>query len=100
LGNVKEFTREENNTMLKKHYDAIKSLLKLLMCRDAWWQKSGWEPNWSDDTYKYCIESFNDDIRCIALNKTSCILAFESMEIRDKFLDSFRDDIEKAKTLL
>lgn len=82
--------------------EGLDALRKLLICRDAWWKVDGnWEPNWADsDTDKWVIEHYHEDIRVDAYTNSNYILAFRTEEICEKFLETFRDLIEKCKDLL
>ena len=77
------------------------ALCQLLICRNAWWKVLGWKPDWEDQKQeKYCI-GFIRGIIDVTINEGSNrILAFPTREVRDQFLDSFRDLIEEAKELL
>lgn len=77
----------------------VASLLKLLICRNAWWRQLGWKPDWKNDI-KYCIGYIENEIRKDSSIYANYILAFPTEEIRDEFLESFRDLIEEAKELL
>ena len=76
------------------------ALCQLLVCRNAWWKQLGWKPNWTDNNDKYCISIYNGNIAPQILSSTSSILSFPTKEVRDQFLDTFRDLIEEAKELL
>lgn len=77
---------------------AIKALCKLLICRNAWWKQLGWKPDLS--VKKYCITTNCDEVDKLERIQENRILAFPTSEVRDQFLDSFRDLIEEAKELL
>ena len=76
------------------------ALCQLLICRNAWWEQLGWKPDWEMPDEKHCIVGDGDSIKKQVKSFESCILAFPTCEIRDQFLDSFRDLIEEAKELL
>ena len=76
------------------------ALCQLLVCRNAWWKQLGWKPNWTDNNDKYCISTYNGKISPQILSSTSSILSFPTKEVRDQFLDTFKDLIEEAKELL
>lgn len=80
--------------------NAVRALGKLLICRNAWWDQLGWKPDWEMPDEKHCIVGDGDSIKKQVKSFESCILAFPTYEIRDQFLDSFRDLIEEAKELL
>ena len=75
------------------------ALCQLLVCREVY--RQGWKPNWKDDKeIKYCIVNVNNKIIKyinVAFNK---VLSFQSAEIRDEFLENFKDLIEEAKELI
>ena len=83
----------------KEEAEACLALSQLLQWRDKY--NDGWKPDWNDTkSLKYIIAYFMDEV-CI--NSFSCVqrvLAFKSEEIRDKFLEDFRDLIEQAKPLI
>ena len=75
------------------------ALMQLLVCREVY--RQGWKPNWRDHkTKKWVIEDINDNITSMAYMQTSKVLSFQSEEIRDEFLENFRDLIEEAKELI
>lgn len=75
------------------------ALMQLLVCREVY--RQGWKPNWFDSkTKKWVIEDINDNITSMAYMQTSKVLSFQSEEIRDEFLENFRDLIEEAKELI
>ena len=79
---------------------AFLALGKLIQLRDAWW--GDWKPNWNDlDTKKYCISIDKEyQIYKVCYNACQKILAFPTAEMRDDFLEAFKDLIEEAKILL
>lgn len=76
------------------------ALCQLLVCRNAWWKQLGWKPDWKDNSVKFCIKSIDNQIKTDFYRNVSRILAFPTSEVRDQFLDTFRDLIEEAKELL
>ena len=76
------------------------ALFQLLVCRNAWWKQLGWKPDWTGRNEYYCITNYNGVIDTPTYSLQNTILAFPSEDIRDKFLDTFRDLIEEAKGLL
>ena len=84
-----------------EHEVAIKALCKLLICRNAWWKQLGWKPDWEDSkNKKYAISITGNNSYCYDTYAFNAILVFPTGEVRDQFLDSFRDLIEEAKELL
>ena len=82
-------------------YGAVSALCKLLIYRNAWWKKLGWEPNFGSlFDAKYIIENCGGRITTGISGVGYAVLAFPSEEVRDKFAETFKDLIEKAKELL
>ena len=83
-------------------HGAVSALCKLLIYRNAWWEKLGWWPIWGCMDFKYCIgrTDENDKVRLFTTMGDNRILAFPTEEVRDKFAETFKDLIEKAKELL
>ncbi len=74
----------------------ILTLIQLLVCREVY--RQGWEPDWSDSNKgKYVI---HHDCSTSTVYSISKLLSFQSVEVRDKFLENFRDLIEEAKELI
>lgn len=79
--------------------EACLALSQLCQWRDKY--NEGWKPNWKDNyESKYCIIYFDDNILTESRLSTHTVLSFKTKEIRDKFLEDFRDLIEIAKPLL
>ena len=78
-------------------YGAVSALCKLLIYRNAWWQKLGWKPKAGERMYS--ITPMFDKGEIVKGNK-SFILSFPTEEVRDKFAETFKDLIEEAKELL
>lgn len=74
------------------------ALCKLLVCREVYRQE--WKPDWSDCKIKWTISYTDGNIIGMAYIKTSRVLSFQSEELRDQFLENFRDLIEEAKELI
>ena len=81
-------------------YGAVSALFKLLIYRNAWWQKLGWKPDWKEFEAKFVIRSNHDNVEFSTNATGNRILAFPTEEVRDKFKETFKDLIEEAKELL
>ena len=81
---------------------AISSLLKLIICRDAWWKLLGWNPDWDDtDDCKFGIGTYKNEIKKdMCVFQYNRILVFPTSDVRDKFFEVFKDYIEEAKEFL
>jgi hypothetical protein len=60
----------------------------------------GWVPNWGDTEYKYVIYVQSNKIEKTFYSSIQSFLAFKTDELRDKFLENFKDLIVTAKPLL
>ena len=89
---------EFNDFNTEKEAKAVVALCKLIQLRDAWWGK--WRPNWQDGNYKFIIQTHYDTILPNICKNTNHVLAFPTEEMRDEFLETFSDLIEKAKPVL
>lgn len=79
--------------------EACLALARLCQLRDRY--NDGWKPNWAMyKTEKWCIEVVNYKITKNTYYTIHRVLAFKTKELRDKFLENFRDLIETAKPLL
>ena len=84
----------------KGTHGAVSALCKLLIYRDAWWQKLRWKPDWKEYDSKFIIRRNCDNVECTINSTANKILAFPTEEVRDKFAETFKDLIEEAKELL
>lgn len=75
------------------------ALMQLLVCREVY--RQGWKPDWTNaNENKYCIINDSNKIQTPMYVFVSRVLSFQSTEIRDQFLENFRDLIEEAKELI
>ena len=75
------------------------ALMQLLVCREVY--RQGWKPDWTNaNENKYCIINDSNKIQTPMYVFVSRVLSFQSAEIRDQFLENFRDLIEEAKELI
>jgi hypothetical protein len=86
----------------------MNNLLKLKICRDAYWKIAGkemglgkfWKPDWTSGKPVYCISVSVNAIGTGKWYTDNKILAFPTEEMRDAFYDNFKDLIESCKELL
>lgn len=85
------------------------SFIQLIRCRNAYWRIAGnqmrlkepWKPDWSDyENIKYSIKCRSGEIFYNQGYHNHKILAFPTKEMRDIFLENFKDLIEKCKEYL
>lgn len=97
---VKLDTISDNRNIFptKEEAEVCLALSQLCQLRDRY--NDGWKPCWNTNTIKHCIYVSKGEIRGGHQFENSRILTFEKREIRDKFLENFKDLIEIAKPLL
>lgn len=88
----------KNTFPTKEEAEACIALAQLCQLRDRY--NDGWKPNWNKETDKYIIIYNSDKIDTSFSVYSQRILSFKTVELRDKFLENFRDLIEIAKALL
>lgn len=82
----------------KEEAIAMRAIAQLCQLRDRW--NGGWKPDWKDDTRKHCI-ILCDNILCKEFYyNTSTPMTFKTRELRDKFMETFKDLLEEAKPFL
>lgn len=89
----------KNTFPTKEEAEACIALAQLCQLRDRY--NDGWRPDWDDGgEQKYAIKIENNKTVKYILTSTSSVLSFKSVNLRDEFLENFRDLIEIAKPLL
>jgi hypothetical protein len=86
----------------------LDAFTELLICRDAYWKIAGeqiglgkpWKPDFSDDSPKYNIFKYENEITLSDNNWSNRILAFPTIEMRNAFYKNFKHLIEQCKELL
>ena len=79
--------------------EASLALAQLSQLREVY--RDGWKPDCSDNKqYKYSICFCAGGIDEATYYGTHAFLSFQSAEVRDLFLENFRDLIEQAKPLM
>jgi hypothetical protein len=74
---------------------------ELLICRDAYWKIAvDWKPNFGESCFIYAIGISYGTIQKMMVTGGHGILLFPTEEMRDAFLENFKDLIEKCKELL
>ena len=75
------------------------TLCQLLVCREVY--RQGWKPDWTNaNENKYCIINDSNKIETAFNASISRVLSFQSKEVKDKFLENFKDLIKEAKELI
>lgn len=92
---TQHYTTELWNVLpTKEEAEAYKILPFLLQWRDRY--NEGWKPNWEDKEYVYIIQKYVSPTRFYLLN----CFHFKTAEIRDKFEEDFKEELEIVKPLL
>ena len=91
-------TTEKNLLPTKSDAEGILALMQLIQLRDYY--NEGWKPDWTDNTNKpticYSYNKVDDDSNI----HRSRVLTFKTWELRDKFLENFKDLIKQAKDFI
>ena len=82
----------------KEEAKAMLAMAQLCQLRDRW--NDGWKPDWKDNAVKSCIVSFKNILYKDGYYSTSTPMAFKTRELRDKFMETFKDLLEEAKPFL
>lgn len=88
----------KNTFATKEQAEASLALAQLSQLREVY--RDGWKPDWIDKKSKYAIAFENNYLKGFEICKCSEFLSFQSEEVRDLFLENFRDLIEQAKPLM
>lgn len=97
-GSMRTADSVKNRFPTKEEAEACLALAQLCQLRDIY--NEGWKPDWTDNNEKFCIFFNNEKVYSGLSYYTRHILSFKTQELRDKFLENFRDLIETAKPLL
>ena len=102
---IDEIRKRERNPLtdmstiqLREMAIAFRALMQLIQLRDCYRQE--WTPDWEQPYKKYCIYCEGDSVFPFDGTFNSRVLSFQSEEIRDEFLNNFKDLIEQAKELI
>ena len=93
-------TEKENRNIFfsKEQAEAAVALAQLSQLREVY--RQGWVPDWTDTNVKYVIDLVRDEFKFHSVISCNSFLSFQTEEIRDEFLENFRDLIMQAKPLL
>lgn len=97
-GMGREIIEDANVLPSKEYAEAMLALCKLIQLRDCY--NGNWKPNWKEESFKYVIKFFNEDIYKDCPLRSRNFLAFKTKELRDAFCNNFEDLIKEAKLLL
>ena len=94
----KAIDRNRNVFPTKEEAKAMLAMAQLCQLRDAW--NGGWKADWDDPTEKYCIYSYCYKLEKATFRYTYNPMTFKTIELRDKFMETFKDLLEEAKPFL
>ena len=90
-----------NEDILQCIDEDMRDLFKLIVIRNAWWgADDNWRPNWGDTTTKYALVCYDGIITTHNVISYVKTLSFHTEELRDKFLETHYDLIEKCKNYI
>ena len=105
IGGGKRYSGSDRNLLPSKEAaEAHLALMQLHQLRDCY--REGWEPDWSNDSDKYCIvRSYNSitkrmELMIVDYDSTPSFLSFQTLKLAKEFLTNFRELIEKAGDLI
>lgn len=94
----RKYCKDRNLLPSKEYAEAMLALCQLIQLRDCY--NDGWVPDWRNGKIKYAIASEGNNITKLNYRYENTVLYFKTEELRDTFINNFRDLIEKAKLLL
>ena len=94
----KRYPNSDKNVGTKETCEAVLALMQLIQLRNCY--NDGWKPDWSDCKNKFVIWRESGEITVDINTYAQRVLAFKTEELRDTFLNNFRDLIEIAKPLI
>ncbi len=98
-GRGDRYPNSDKNVGTKETCEAVLALMQLIQLRDCY--NDGWKPDWGNNwEEKHVIFRDGDYICKDRLTRFQCVLNFKTTELRDQFLENFRDLIEIAKPLI
>ena len=95
----RDSNEDRNLLVTEESAKAHLALMQLEQLRDCY--RNGWVPDWTDArTSKYTIYSVNGRLEKHGVYQERRFISFQTQELRDKFLNNFKDLIEEAKDLI
>ena len=93
--------KERNLRPTEELAEACLAMSQLAQLRNETWRRCGhWEPDWTENYYKYCIGYERDEVFVFKSNFQQSFLSFKTIEIAQEFLEKHKRIIEIAKPLL
>lgn len=89
---------KDNTTKISYDYEyPLDILQRLLILRSVY--RNGWKPDWNKHNIKYCISFYTNNVDISTRVETQELFSFQSKEIRDKFYENFKNELEQLKEL-
>lgn len=82
----------------KEQAEAAVALAQLSQLREVY--RKGWVPDWKDGKLKYVIDFTKNEFNIRSAITCNEFLSFQTKEIRNEFLENFKDLIMRAKPLI
>ena len=98
INGVKTMDINKNVYATKEQAEASLALAQLSQLREVY--RDGWKPDWKDLKTKHSIRFWQGNVTEVSSGHVDVFLSFQSAEVRDLFLENFRDLIEQAKPLM
>ena len=98
ISDVYASERNKNTFATREQAEACVALAQLSQLMAVY--NDGWVPDWTDIEYKYVIFISGNYVYASFYAHAKHFLAFKTKELRDDFIDNFKDLILKAKPLL
>jgi hypothetical protein len=97
----RDHIEDRNLLATKEDAESFLALMQLKRLRDQWWEALVWKPDYTDSSsYKYIIQLIRNEITIDYIHTINRFLVFPTREIAEKFLNCFKDLINKAKELI
>lgn len=81
----------------KEKAEAILALCQLIQLRDCY--NDGWKPKWEQNNWMPCIDIRETNFEATEHSINECLFVFKTHMLRDKFLENFKDLLEKVRPL-
>lgn len=80
---------------------AALALAQLLQLRNRWWEiDNNWSPDYTTNDLKYGISVENEKLNTVFSSYLQHTFSFSTKEIRNEFLETFKELLEIAKPLI
>lgn len=94
---------ELHSTLVTVPYEmieAINAYAQLITARNSWWKVLNYSPSWNGYDKNYFVAVYNNEIVGNESSSSNHAFAFPSKEIRDAFMENFKEELETAKKLI